>query len=78
MKRIGAISLPRPGSTTGPCEEWCEHTDCNETRRTATSICTICGQPIGYARRFFAFSDGSNTHALCLTTRDDDDEGGQS
>lgn len=48
---MAAGFLSKPGTEHGPCEE-CKHTDCAMTRRIAESDCEICGEPIGYEKRF--------------------------
>jgi hypothetical protein len=70
---MAAISLPPPGSEFGPCPEPCEHRDCAESRRMATSLCPRCGHIIGYDRRFYGTKDWPELqaaspfiHADCL------------
>jgi len=61
-------TLPRPGTTYGPCEGTCAHTDCAATRRMATSACPHCGQPIGYDALFY-MTDAGTAHARCEEDR---------
>lgn len=64
---MAAGILPAPGTELGPCKTMCSHTDCLETRRMAGTSCTICGEVIGYDRRFYdSRRHNSLTHALCL------------
>jgi hypothetical protein len=63
---MAAGTLPTLGSTYGPCEEVCQHTDCAATRTQAASLCTDCGEPIGYDRRFYQADDWKRLiHAAC-------------
>lgn len=72
---MASSALPEPGKIVrgeeiGPCVEPCEHRDCAETRRMAESICSICGQEIGYETRFYREPDQDSpnklVHAICL------------
>ena len=76
---MAAITLPAPGTEHGPCpttrtrgvELTCGHTDCAASRRTAASVCRLCGAPIGYERRYYVDPDGEASlfqfvHAACL------------
>ena len=58
-------TIAAPGTEFGPCAEPCEHTDCAATRRTAEALCNICGEPIGYDRRYYSDDPGGYVHALC-------------
>jgi hypothetical protein len=62
---MAAGSLPAPGTKHGPCMEACQHRDCQLTREDAAEICIICGEPIGYNRRFYQEEQGK-VHSLCL------------
>lgn len=62
---MAAAALPAPGTQYGPCEGDCDHRDCAATRRMASAKCRICGEPIGYERRFF-IEDGASVHEVCL------------
>ena len=61
--------LPQAGTDLGPCmDEDCGHIDCDETRRQARSECRLCGDVIGYGRRFNVDSErpGGFVHWACL------------
>ena len=60
-----AIFLSPPGTEYGPCTLPCEHRDCAETRREAASLCGLCGQPIGYDRRFYKGITSEFVHLFC-------------
>lgn len=63
---MAAGILPKPGTELGPCEDHgCGHTDCAETRRMAAVICRLCGEPVGYERRFYD-DEGRLVHGACL------------
>jgi hypothetical protein len=65
---MGYAILPEPGTTHGPCEPSCEHTDCKATRETAEKTCGYCDKPIGYRNRFYQLKlDGEQcfAHARC-------------
>lgn len=62
---MAAISIPTPGTELGPCAQPCEHRDCAANRAMAEAICTVCEEPIGYERRFFA----GPVHYLCEIQR---------
>jgi len=70
---MGWSILPLPGSKTrdgelaGPCiDPACGHKLCELTRRQATSICPICGKPIGYDVKFYQTKLDGVEHALCV------------
>lgn len=42
--------LSRPGVDNGPCVGPCAHTDCAESRRTASAVCPYCGKACGYVQ----------------------------
>jgi hypothetical protein len=44
------ITLAEPGTKHGPCAEECEHVDCNETKRKASTLCPYCLKPLGYGQ----------------------------
>lgn len=58
------LTLPKPGTKYGPCQEPCSHTDCEATREMAATICHYCGQPIGYDTPFVQI-DGGLVHVSC-------------
>ncbi len=68
---MAAGALPAPGTTYGPCEPSCAHTDCALTREMAASACRYCGEPIGYDTRFYSEGQGENprrfrhVHMVC-------------
>ena len=55
---MAASTLSAPGTEFGPCETDCHHRDCAATRIAAQGACQICGEPIGYDRRYYIASDG--------------------
>lgn len=67
-------TLAKPGSSFGPCEEDCEHTDCALTRKMAAEKCPLCLYPIGYETHFYeetlnkgeASERKALVHATCL------------
>jgi len=76
---MGWSTLPEPGKVVrgieiGPCvDEDCGHKDCDKTREMARSECLICGEEIGYERRFYnkvVMKDGEEVkglvHANCV------------
>ena len=65
---MAAIQISKPGSEFGPCDEDCYHKDCIESRKTASSICSICGEKIGYERYFYVTDEGY-VHAVCEEER---------
>lgn len=62
------ITLPRPGTEHGPCEENCGHRDCKAARKDAAKTCRICKKPIGYETAFFKDNQTADglVHASCL------------
>jgi len=61
--------VPAIGTKYGPCAEPCSHRDCMANRKTAESVCRICGQRIGYEHRYYdegSAPDWTHVHALCL------------
>lgn len=46
------LVLIAPGSTYGPCAEFCRHSQCAYLRSLASATCRICGKPIGYGTEF--------------------------
>ena len=62
---MAASTLPAPCTTYGPCATTCEHRDCAETRRAATTACVYCGRPIGYEALFYREGDSNLSHATC-------------
>ena len=64
---MAAAIVGKPGSKYGPCIEVCKHTDCAESRAYACAVCTICGDVIGYERRYYGApgSDSGIQHASC-------------
>lgn len=64
---MAAGTLPKPGSTYGPCAGECKHLDCKETREMAAAPCIFCHKPIGYDTPFFQeLGERRYTHAVCL------------
>ena len=67
---MAAVTLPKPGTTYGPCVPDCLHRDCAITRTMAARICHFCTYFIGYDTRFYSDPDDPNpnalVHALCL------------
>ncbi len=68
---MAAGSLARPGTTYGPCEGQCQHTDCAATKAMAASACALCAQPIGYDTPMYHKPDDLPgearwVHASCL------------
>lgn len=68
---MAALTLPRPGTEFGPCEDhFCGHSDCEETRRMAFEVCRFCDRYISYGKRFYNDPspryDGALVHADCL------------
>lgn len=62
---MAAGFLSPPGTEFGPCIDDCQHTDCAESRKIAASVCPICGEEIGYNRRFFREAGIGHTHEVC-------------
>lgn len=62
---MAAGILSNPGTESGPCEKPCQHVDCAETRRMASSRCRLCRASIGYGRQFF-IEGVELVHVLCL------------
>jgi hypothetical protein len=62
---MAAGTLPRPGTEYGPCEDDCEHTDCEATKTQAANECPLCHIQIGYGIRFYQRDDGL-VHARCV------------
>jgi len=65
---MAAGIISKPGSQYGPCCVKCRHTDCEANRKTAESICHICGTIIGYETRFYDTDEGY-VHAFCEEER---------
>jgi hypothetical protein len=66
---MAASTYPAPGTTFGPCApRACSHLDCSETRARAAELCRLCGEPIGYDRRFYRdpADPAADVHATCL------------
>jgi len=61
---MAAGLISKPGTEYGPCEGSCTHSDCKSLRKIAQSECYICGQTIGYDKRFYEDASGF-THAIC-------------
>ena len=59
---MAAGTLPAPGDKYGPCEEKCEHLDCQATHDMAEATCAECGKYIGYRTRFYS---NPMVHASC-------------
>lgn len=65
---MAAGILSSPGTKYGPCNEPCEHRDCNLTRQMAETKCAICNEPVGYEKRFYDLAVGHPmqlAHAVC-------------
>jgi len=67
---MAAISIPKPGTKYGPCEDIkCIHSDCQRTREMINNKCEICRYKIGYDTRFYmSLSDRGREiykHAMC-------------
>jgi hypothetical protein len=67
---MAAGTLPKPGTTYGPCDKPCEHRDCAATRRMAETICADGDGLIGYDRPFYQ-TDRGLVHAYCEESRYD-------
>jgi hypothetical protein len=70
------IAIPAPGKIingieVGPCLEQCKHTDCEEMRSDAESICEICDMPLGYDYNITMASNGEYVHFVCATNHPD-------
>lgn len=63
---MAAGYLSPPGSSTGPCWQYCQHTDCNATRNMAQTPCHFCQEPIGYGIGFYNDYHLGLVHRLCL------------
>lgn len=68
---MAAMSIPRPGRKYGHCAKACDHTDCKQSRETASKECAICGKPTGYEVDFYFDSENARTptHAVCLEAK---------
>lgn len=64
---MAAATIPKPGTTAGPCADACEHRDCQHQRRDAARICHWCSEPIGYGRGLYTdpARDERLVHADC-------------
>lgn len=58
--------LVTPGYSRGPCFPECQHKECLEIRKISKLLCSECGKPIGYERRYQDFHDGRIAHQLCI------------
>ncbi len=68
---MAAGRLPEPGTEYGPCLG-CRHTDCAATRAMAETVCTYCGESIGYNRGFFRVGDDDRlAHESCVYDREE-------
>lgn len=61
---MDTITLPEPGTSTGPCLNPCRHRGCLSTREEANQRCAICDSSIGYATPFVDSIDGP-VHETC-------------
>ncbi len=61
----GAICLPAPGRSCGPCSEPCEHLRCGIAREVAERRCQICGEGNGYEVAIYAYATRCG-HADCI------------
>jgi len=67
---MASITIPKPGSDFGPCENpSCGHVDCGDHRCNAAKLCTICRKPIGYDRHCYLNGDDSPCHHVCLVEK---------
>jgi hypothetical protein len=57
--------LSKPGTSNGPCETACQHTDCKQTRDMSERICAYCETPIGYERQICYSFTGELVHHAC-------------
>ena len=71
---MAAGFLNKPGTKYGPCPA-CNHKDCIAIRKTANSICRICGKKIGYEVFYYQTSDGELVHATCLEEKKNGNKG---
>ncbi len=68
---IPAEILPVPGGDVAPyttCAA-CDHAGCVKDRALAAQPCAVCGEPIGYNRRFYEWSRTGPrppAHEACL------------
>jgi hypothetical protein len=65
---MAAGHLSRPDTTTGPCVDPCQHTDCAATRRMADCRCRLCRTAIGDETWLSQEESGGFVHATCLLT----------
>jgi hypothetical protein len=68
---MAAYTVAEPGTEYNPCTEECRHTSCVEARRRAKQRCYKCGQPIGWATRYYCYADGDLEHALCPARKEE-------
>lgn len=70
---MAATAQPAPGTEFGPCiDESCGHLDCAESRQLAATPCSVCGDAIGYEKRFFQRDNWTVlTHLLCAMNQRD-------
>jgi hypothetical protein len=67
---MAAGMIAKPGTEFGPCADDCTHTDCAQTRALADAMCQLCGEPIGYERRFYLVHPAPDVaHATCEEIR---------
>ncbi|MDF2434898.1 MAG: hypothetical protein JWP44_4529 [Mucilaginibacter sp.] len=72
---MAAISIPKPGSSAGPCLDDCKHIDCAELKAEAAAACPLCGEPIGYGRLFVQDKVFGKAHDICVIERLEADAG---
>ena len=65
---MAAVQIAAPGTEAGPCVDGgCGHAYCDDWRGMAAQCCHYCGEPIGFARRFYTSDGGWSdlVHATC-------------
>jgi hypothetical protein len=60
-----SIYIVRPGCKYGGAAARCEHVICRGARADAAALCRICGEPIGFYRRFYVESGAARVHENC-------------
>jgi hypothetical protein len=62
---MGAVCLPAPGGSCGPCTDACEHVHCGIIRTLAARPCPFCGEPNGFKTALYAYATRCG-HADCI------------
>lgn len=57
--------LNAPGSINGPCEDGCEHNQCQLEKAAAAQKCADCGKEVGYDTPY-TYIDNLPVHSKCL------------